>query len=86
MEDCGAFEGIKDFAQIIVRFEKYGIFGVGEEEVLKVIKHYTEITNDIQLGILYWNKGTVSTYFLIYIYLASWRFTVLFSFFALLRN
>ena len=58
MEDCGGFAGAADLLKIIEDFEKYGIIGVGEEEVLKVIKHYAELSDLIQHGLHYWKLGT----------------------------
>ena len=51
MEDCGGFAGAADLLKIIEDFEKYGVIGVGEEEVLKVIKHYAELSDLIQHGL-----------------------------------
>jgi hypothetical protein len=57
LEDCGGFAGAADLLKIIEDFEKYGIIGVGEEEVLKVIKHYAELSDLIQHGLHYWKLG-----------------------------
>lgn len=61
LEDCGGFAGAADLLKIIEDFEKYGIIGVGGEEVLKVIKHYAELSDLIQHGLHYWKLGTPPT-------------------------
>jgi hypothetical protein len=57
LEDCGGFAGAADLVKLIEDFEKYGVIGVGEEEVMKVIKHYAELSSLIQLGLHYWKLG-----------------------------